>query len=405
MKTLKLGVCAALYLLLTGCATTRQSQDDWATRALDHSIQQYTLLTQQIEPGTYPRSLDEHGQLVTTGSSSWISGFYPGTLWYLYEYQRADSLRHTARRWTRELASQKHNTGTHDLGFIFSPSYGNAYRLLGEEADKEVLLTAARSLAQRFNPRVGCIKSWDFFNGPDKWEQYPVIIDNMMNLELLFEATRMSGDSTYHHMAVSHADHTLKNHVRADYSTYHVVDYDTLTGGVIKRITSQGFADESMWARGQAWSVAGFVICYRYTQDEKYLQAASRLYDRYATHENLPADGIPYWDFNDSAIPAVSRDASAAAVMACYLQELARYSKEGAARYQQQAENILRTLSSEAYLVPAGGSHGFILDHSTGHRPLNAEVDVPICYADYYYVKALTDYLAHRNKPALLTRK
>ena len=361
-------------------------------------MRQYTLLTEQVPEGKFPRTLDENGQLVTSPYNSWISGFYPGTLWYLYEQSHDPRFRRSAETWMRALEPQTTNKNTHDLGFIFTPSYGNAYRILGDDSYKAVLLTAANTLARRFNPSVGCIKSWDFFNGPDKWKQYPVIIDNMMNLELLFEATRLSGDSSYHHMAVSHADNTLKNHLRPDYSTYHVVDYDTLTGKVIKRMTSQGYADESTWARGQAWGIAGFTTCYRYTTDTKYLEAAGKLYQHYASHENMPPDGVPYWDFDDPSIPAASRDASAAAIVAAYLPELAQYTEGSESRkYRQDAREILKTLSSDAYLTEKGGSKGFILDHSTGHRPLNSEIDVPICYADYYYVMALTNYLSNTS--------
>jgi hypothetical protein len=368
---------------------------------MGHAQQQYTLLAGRVAPGEYPRSLDEEGLLVTAPSKSWISGFFPGTLWYLYEHGGQTRFREYAAEWTQALSSQKNNTGTHDLGFMFIPSYGNAYRIEGDERYRGVLLDAAGSLSQRFNPNTGTIKSWDFFNGPDKWKQHPVIIDNMMNLELLFEATRLGGDSTFHRMAVSHADKTLTNHLRPDYSTYHVVDYDTLSGNVIKRMTSQGLADESTWARGQAWAVAGFTLCYRYTRDPRYREAAVRLYHRYRTDESMPEDGIPYWDFDDPAIPNTSRDASAAAIVASALLELREYVDPRAARsYSADAESILRRLSSEAYLTDTGERQGFILDHSTGHRPLNSEIDVPICYADYYYIKAMTDYLGSQGRLA-----
>ena len=390
----------ALCFLGLGCARQRQQATEgdsvvWAQRAIDHATQQYHLMADHVPKDAFPRALDPDGSLVLAPGKSWVSGFFPGTLWYLHEYSRDPELHQYAIDWTTAIESQKYNTGTHDLGFMFLPSYGNAYRIDGDPAYREVLLTSAASLAQRFHPVVGCVKSWDFFNGPDKWQQFPVIIDNMMNLELLFEATRLSGDSTYHRMAVSHADKTLKNHLRADYSTYHVVDYDTLTGAVIKRMTSQGLADESTWARGQAWAVAGFTLCYRYTADEKYLDAALNLYQHYAHHKNMPEDNIPYWDFDDPLIPHTSRDASAAAVIATALLELQRYVNRAERNaLNGAAKTILQTLSSDRYLTAPGGQQGFILQHSTGHRPQNSEVDVPICYADYYYVKALTEYLS-----------
>lgn len=390
-------ILTPVCVLLFGCEE-KSDDDRWAREAIEHSKDQYAILAANVREGEYPRSLDEEGNLIAEESGSWISGFFPGTLWYLYEHSQDAELKQYATRWTQPLETQKYNTGTHDLGFIFTPSYGNAYRISGDDRYKEVLLTSAESLSQRFNPTVGCIKSWDFFNGPDKWKQFPVIIDNMMNLELLFEATRLSGDSSYHKMAVSHADKTMENHVRDDYSTYHVVDYDTLTGNAIKRMTSQGLADESTWARGQAWAVAGFTLCYRYTANPEYLDLAEKLYDHYQDHENMPEDGIPYWDFKDPDIPNTSRDASAAAVIASALLEMARYTDSRKEEYLRDAETILQTLSSDTYLTAEGKSKGFILQHSTGHRPMNSEVDVPICYADYYYVKALTNYLSTTQK-------
>ena len=239
-------------------------------------------------------------------------------------------------------------------------------------------------MASRFNPVVGCIRSWDH-NG-DKW-QYPVIIDNMMNLEFLFWATKVSGDSTFYKIAVTHADNTMKNHFRKDYSSYHVIDYDTITGNVRNKHTHQGYAHESAWARGQAWGLYGYTMCYRETGDRRYLNQAEQIASFIFNHPNLPSDLIPYWDYNDPEIPTSPRDVSAAAITASALYELSTYSDKGG-QYRKWADTILKNLT-ESYRVPLNQMHGFLLRSSTGHKPAGTEIDVPIIYADYYFLEAL----------------
>lgn len=382
-----------LFLIFYSCEQTH-GDHQWIHDALKVSIQQYDILGENLMEDSYPASFNDDSGLQTAKSKAWISGFYPGTLWYLYKYSNDEEIKNRAIRWTEGIANQKHNKGTHDLGFMFMCSYGNGLEIGGIEMYEEVIVEAANSLTSRYNPNIGCIKSWDFFNGEDKWRQFPVIMDNMMNLELLFKATEISGDSIFYDIAVSHADKTLQNHIREDFSTYHVVDYDTITGEVIKKMTSQGYADHSMWARGQAWAIAGFTMCYQNTNDKKYLNTAIELYKHYANHENMPENNIPFWDFNDPKIPNVSRDASSAAIVAGALLQLSEYT-DGAQSDQllSEAVNILKTLSSEEYLASVGDQSGFILKHSTGHRPLQKEVDQPLSYADYYFVKALIQYL------------
>lgn len=331
----------------------------------------------------FPRTL-ENGNLKLITARDWTSGFFPGTLWLLHEYTGSPEWKAKAEAFTAKLESQKTYRGTHDLGFIFYCSYGNGYRLTGNEAYKAIMVEAAQSLVSRYNPRVGVIRSWDF--GKDRW-QYPVIIDNMMNLELLFAATRFTGDSTYYKIADRHATTTLRNHFRPDYSSYHVVDYDTLTGKAIKRMTFQGAADESAWARGQGWGLYGYTTCYRETKNPAYLQQAERIADFVLAHPNLPKDKVPYWDLAAPGIPAVPRDASAAALMASALYELSLYSNKRR-EYKAAADEILQSLTT-AYRSPVGANKGFILLHSTGHKPHNSEVDVPLNYADYYYLEAL----------------
>jgi len=329
-----------------------------------------------------PRTI-EKGTLKLVPSNDWTSGFFAGVLWYLYDYTHDDKWLKQARIYTDRLEKEQYNKGTHDLGFMINCSYGNGYRLTQDEHYKAVLIQAAKSLSTRYNTKTGVIRSWD--HNADKWKN-PVIIDNMMNLELLFKATRLTGDSSFYKIAVSHADHTLKNHFRADYSSYHVVDYDPETGAVLKKMTHQGYSDESAWARGQAWGLYGFTMCYRETGDKKYLLQAQNIAKFIFNNPTLPKDLVPYWDYNDPGIPNVPRDVSAACVMASALYELAGYSKGN--NYRQKADMILSSLG-KGYLSPAGENFGFILLHSTGHKPANSEIDVPLNYADYYYLEAL----------------
>jgi len=318
-------------------------------------------------------------------SRDWTSGFFPAELWYFYQYTKDKKWLNLARKYTADIKKEQYNRGTHDLGFMIYCPFGNGYRLTKDTAYKGVIIQAAKSLSTRFNKTAGVIKSWDH-NG-DKWK-YPVIIDNMMNLELLFEATKMTGDSSFYKIAVSHADNTIKNHFRRDFSSYHVVDYDTLkSGNILQKLTAQGYANESAWARGQAWALYGYTLCFRETKNKAYLSQADGIAGFILNNKITPADGIPYWDYNDPNIPNVSRDASAAAITASALYELAKYSKD-AKKYKTAADKILYALSTK-YTSKIGYNHGFILEHSTGHRPAKSEIDVPINYADYYYLEAL----------------
>ncbi|MEP1257452.1 glycoside hydrolase family 76 protein, partial [Algoriphagus sp.] len=335
---------------------------------------------------TYPRSINPDGSTFLVPSRDWTSGFYPGSMWYMYSYTNDQSWADTAAARNAGLESVKFNTHTHDLGFVLYCSFGNGLKLTENPEYAQILLQGAQTLIKRFDPKIGSIRSWDFA----PWE-YPVIIDNMMNLEMLFWATKYSGDSTFYDIAVKHADTSMKNHFRADYSSYHVVDYDTLTGGIKAKKTHQGYSDESAWSRGQAWGLYGFTMMYRETGDEKYLDLAEKIAAFILNHPNLPEDMVPYWDFNAPNIPNAPRDASAAAITASALLELGRYSKTGST-YFDAAEKILISLSSPAYLAKPNTNQGFILMHSTGHLPKDSEIDTAINYADYYYLEALLRY-------------
>ncbi|HVV06379.1 MAG TPA: hypothetical protein VHC96_19240 [Puia sp.] len=356
---------------------------------LRQASNQYKVLMSKLPadrmPKTYYAMKDK---LETSDAGWWCSGFYPGTLFYLYEFSHDTSLLHEATRRLRLLEKEQFNKGTHDLGFMMYCSFGNARRALNTKDYDDVLLNSARSLSTRFNPTVGCIKSWD----NNKWE-FPVIIDNMMNLELLLWATHVSGDSSFYKIAVTHANTTMKHHFRPDYSSFHVVNYDTATGAVLARVTAQGYSDSSAWARGQAWGLYGYTMMYRGTHDPRYLEQAEHIAHFILTNPNLPADKIPVWDYNAPEGLRALRDASAGAVMASALIELSRYvSPEKGREYLDVAEQIIVTLSSSNYHAIVGSNGGFILKHSVGHLPARSEVDVPLTYADYYFVEAMLRY-------------
>lgn len=341
------------------------------------------------KPGLLPRTLDTAGVLVTARSNWWTSGFFPGSLWYLYDYSKDEKFRDAAADITSRIEKEKNNTGTHDLGFMLYCCFGNGLRLTGDTSYVRIMLTGARSLATRYRPKIGCIQSWNSRRG---W-QCPVIIDNMMNLEFLMWAFKESGDSSFYKICVNHSDTTIRNHFRPDFSSYHVVSYDTTTGRVEARQTHQGYADESAWARGQVWGLYGYTVMYRETGLERYLNQAVNIADFLINHPNMPEDKVPYWDFNAPDIPDALRDASAGSIMASALIELSGYvSPEKGSGYLKVAETQIRTLSSEEYLAKPGENGNFILKHGVGHLPGNSEVDVPLTYGDYYFIEALLRY-------------
>ena len=358
------------------------------------------------EATEYPRTIGKDGKLKVTRKNDWTEGFYPGCLWYVYEYTNKEDWKKAAIKWTESLEPLKKMTNHHDIGFLMYCSFGNAYRLTGNEAYKDVLVESARSLCTRFNEKTGCIKSWNYrksWNGKDEWF-YPVIIDNMMNLELLYFATKVTGDSVYAKVANRHAETTAKNQFREDYSNYHVVNYDAETGEVLNQATCQGFSDNSAWARGQAWAIYGYTMAYRETHRQDFLDMAVHTADFWLNHPNLPEDGIPYWDFNagqEDYVPdwnydpeifkVVPRDASAAAIVASAFLELSGYVTDGK-KYSAAAAHILKSLSSPAYLAEPGTNCNFILMHSVGSIPHGEEIDVPLIYADYSYLEALMRY-------------
>ncbi len=353
---------------------------------LKDGVSQYKILMKNVPKDSLPETF-QNGTLKSTSPKSWVSGFYPGTLFYLYEGTSDKDIYNAGLAKLPVMEPIKY-IDSHDIGFMMNDSYGIANQIKPNEAYKDVLITSAKSLIKRFNPTVGCTMSWSSKPG-----EFRVIIDNMMNLELLMWATKVTGDSTYAKVAISHANTTMKNHFRPDYSSYHLVNYNPETGGINKKQTVQGYADDSAWARGQGWGLYGFTMMYRETKDPRYLEQAKHIADFILNNPNLPADKVPYWDFNDPKIPNTYRDASAGAIYASALIELAGYVGTSLAKkYLDVTETIIRTLSSPEYKAAYGINGGFILKHSVGHLPKDALVDVPLPYADYYFVEAMLKY-------------
>lgn len=374
-------------LLATACKSgiNSQTKNTSATASTLLETRYKMLLEYPVDSMSMPRSMNLKSNLIKkVPSRDWTSGFFAGNLWQLYRLTGNSEYKKQAEKWTSFSKKESVNSGSHDVGFKVYCAFGEALKVENKREYQDVIIKGAETLCTRFNEKTGAIRSWDF--NKDIWE-YPVIIDNMMNLELLFEATKLSGNKKYHDIAVKHANTTLKNQFRADNSCYHVIDYNPDTGAVRKKTTLQGYNDDSVWARGQAWAVYGFTMSYRYTKVPAYLKQAEATAQFFITNKDLPEDGIPYWDFKDPSIPNAARDVSAATVMASALYELYGYTQNKS--YLTYADKVIRTLQSDSYIVNPKINAPFILDHSTGNWPKKDEIDEPIIYADYYFLEAL----------------
>jgi unsaturated chondroitin disaccharide hydrolase len=407
-------IIAVLLLSLSVISFVDDSGENaFINQSLSYSAQQVRVLLDSANrvDSLFPRTA-KSDRAVMTNKYEWTSGFFAGELWYAYEGSKNEALKNEAVKWTEKLESLQNFTEHHDLGFMMYSSYGNAYRLTGNEKYKQILVQAAKSLSTRFSPVTGNIRSWNRFGSWDgqHFYDYPVIIDNMMNLELLFFASKVTGDQSYKKIALTHAENVMKNQIRADYSCYHVVCYDPETGKVLTRETAQGYANNSTWARGQAWGIYGFTMAYRETGDKRFLNTALKMADFYVDHQNLPSDKVCYWDFNANQngytpskkshareTPTNYRDASAAAVTASALLELSTFPGVEK-KYRETGTAILHSLSSPAYRAAVGTNGGFLLRHSVGSIAHGSEIDVPLIYADYYYLEALNRYKKIINK-------
>ena len=432
MKRNSLFLTTALLISLASCKSTPVQEEPWISNALGvasyqlkktaeeltgtnqiprsiHSGYDINFLDSQLQhedksyiDSLYPNpSAKELLQRYICGIEDWTSGFFPGSLWYAYEMTGDEKLKSRAIQYTNMLNPIRRLKNTHDVGFMINCSYGNALRLAPDDTIKAVIIETADNLSARFNPAIGCIRSWDF----GEWN-FPVIIDNMMNLELLFHASKVTGDESFRKVAISHAEQVMHHQVRKDYSCFHIIYYDKKTGKPIKGETSQGYSDNSAWSRGQAWGIYGFTMCYRETKDKRFLKTAEKMADFYLDHPNLPSDKVAWWDFNafqEGYTPGIRsnackmvnnyRDASAAACVASALLELSTYSKGSKSKkYLESAKQILHALGSTNYRAELGKNANFILMHSVGAVPHNSEIDVPLTYADYYFIEALHRY-------------
>lgn len=397
-------VSSAFYLVLASVLLLSCNQDKTVSDTSDNS----QLLSDNIEFALAqmgkqieiieasdevlnPVTVRPDGSVYYCGYRDWRSGFFPGAVWYLYDLSNDPSLKEKAIKYTEAIEEAQFLTSHHDIGFIIGSSFGNGLRLTNNEAYKDIIVQAAKSLTTRFREQPGVIQSWDSdrgWQGERGWE-CPVIIDNMMNLELLFDATEYSGDSLFYNIAVSHADRTLEEHFREDGSTFHVIDYDLEDGSVRNRHTAQGYSHESAWSRGQAWAIYGYAMCYRETGYQRYLDQAIKAFEFLRDHPDMPEDLIAYWDMDAPDIPNALRDASAAAIIASALYEMSTFPVADAASYKEYADKMMASLSSDAYRAELGTNGNFILMHSVGSIPHDNEIDTPLNYADYYFLEAL----------------
>ena len=377
-------------LLCLACQK-QESMEELTARVFERAAAQMEMMDKNLDsaavsnPGVaiYPRSINKEGALWTSNYKWWCSGFYPGSMWYVYEYTGDEKIKELALKYQAGLEPLRFRKDDHDIGFQLMCSYGNCLRLTEDQTCVPVLIDGANSLASRFDPEVGCTRSWSF----GKWS-FPVIVDNMMNMELLLKAAELGGSDSLKNVALAHARTTMKNHFRDDKSCFHLVDYNPETGEVVGKQTIQGLADDSAWARGQAWGLYGFTMVYRFCKEQDILDHAIAIAEYLLPR--LPEDGVPFWDYDSAEIPNDVRDASAASIMASGLIELSQYvDAEKAERYLATAEKMLRTLASEEYLCAEGEDYGFLLKHSTGNKNTDSEVDVPLTYADYYFLEAL----------------
>lgn len=404
LKSSVLGLCS---IALVACTDTqKEDKEQFINDNIVFAAAQTEKMLENVGEPTgknYPRTMRNDSTLAVTGMYDWTPGFFPGSLWYLYELTGEDKWKEQAEKWTESLEPLKTFTAHHDLGFMMYCSYGNAERLAPKPEYKDILVESAGSLSTRFSEKTQAIKSWNRFRS---WNDstvydYPVIIDNMMNLEMLFYASKVSGDKRYYDIALAHANTTLENQFRDDFSTYHVISYDTLNGDVVSRNTAQGWSDNSTWTRGQAWAIYGYTMTYRETKDERFLDAAIKATDYYL--KNLPEDLVPLWDFHvgmEGYTPgqrsyAVEfseklKDASAAAIVCSALFELGELANNPS--YTDTAIKMLHSLASPAYRAELGKNANFIIMHCVGSIPHKSEIDKPLVYADYYFLEALVRY-------------
>lgn len=362
------------------------SQSELKKITSECAYQYHGMIQELIGANAFPKTYNKTSYtLVTSRSNLWSSGYYSGSLLYLFELTGDRTFYKEASRLLASLNSEQYSTNNHDLGLMMNSSFGNAYRLLPSAEFKKVIINSAKSFITRYNPKVGGIRS-----NEKNLEVFSVTIDNLDDGELLCRATQLSGDSTYLKVAIANANSIMKNQYRPDFSCWQFVDYDPKTGEVLKKRNEKGLDDMSSWSRGQAWGLYGFTMMYRETKDIKYLNQAINILNYILTHRNLPKDKVPYWDFDATDIPYAPRDASSAAIICSSLLQLRKFVEPNlSAEYKKLAVQIFKTISSAKYRVPKGTTGGFILDHCVGDFPANSEIDVPTICGDYFYLESL----------------
>ncbi len=409
MNKLKLLIVILIIANISACKKEKkgvtidpklETKTELIDRVFAFSEEQYDGLIKRIEnnkPLLQPRGVTkDHNDLRLKPYQDWTSGFFPGSLWYIYQNNTSDIWKSNAIKFTKAVDSAKYLTDTHDLGFIINNSFGNGYLLTKNTAYKDVVVQASKSLITRYRPNAGVIQSWDTtpnmgWIAKRGWNT-PVIIDNMMNLEMLYRAFDYTKDSTFYTIATSHAKTTMRNHFRTDFSSFHIVDYDAKTGKVRSKEQGQGYVNASPWARGQAWGLYGFTETFKNTKDSLFLNQAKGIANYIMTHKAIPEDYIPYWDYDAPKIPNEPRDASAGAITASALLSLQKYVPEKRDEMLIYAERIIRRLASPDYLAKLGKNQGFILKHSVGNYNTGNEIDEPLNYADYYFLEAISKW-------------
>jgi rhamnogalacturonyl hydrolase YesR len=381
----------------TTTTAQKETKEALISRVFGLAEHQYTSLIKEVganKPLLQPRSIKKDGSLKMEHKEGWTSGFFPGSLWYLYEQTKNGKWKNEAIRFTEALDSAQFVTSNHDVGFMIQNSFGNGYRLTGNEIYKQAVVDAAKSLSTRYRPVAKVIQSWDTdaFWIEGRGLDMPIIIDNMMNLNLLYQASKHTSDTSFSEIADSHAISTIKNQYRENFSCFHIVDYDHITGKVRKKVNFQGFADDSSWARGQAWGLYGYVETYKNTGKKEFLEQAKQIAGYIMSTKKIPSNNIPYWDYDAKSDVTIPRDASAAAIVASALLDLQDFDAKNRTEYLRYSEKTLRTLSSKEYLASKGGNKGFILKHSVGNFHEDNENDTAINYADYYFLEALVKW-------------
>ena len=359
-------------------------------RALAELQQKDGFYDYMMEPRNILKGDKQKGWNCRKMDKDWCSGFWPGILWMDYQNTKDEAVKKTAKGYTESLKGIAYRPcHDHDIGFLMFCSYGKGYEVNHSPEYKKIILASADSLATLFNPIVGTILSWPRMVEREHWP-HNTIIDNMMNLDLMFWASKNGGNKLLYDLAVTHAKTTMKNHFRPDGSCYHVAVYDTINGDLIKGVTHQGYADNSVWARGQAWAIYGYTMVYRYTKNKMFLDFAQKVTDIYIKRlKETSDDMIPLWDMDDPrGVKLAPKDVSAACIVADALLELQQYvDKEKCDEYSLFALQSLAQLSTDKY--QSGKKNVAFLMHSTGHHPAKSEIDASIIYADYYYMEAL----------------